>query len=68
MKYAIVSVLLLNLVGCAVYGKYADMMDTCQIGSRPAGTPAPSYCGASAGKSITVTQGLSKNNYLVNVR
>lgn len=72
MKYVIAFVLLFNLTGCAgllaPVGDFFDKQDACQTKSRPPGTPPPSYCGASAGKSITVTQGLSRNNYLVNVK
>ena len=64
-----IALLVVSLTGCAGALKpYADWMnsqDACQKVGRPEGAPMPSYCGASAGKNITVTQGLTKNNYVI---
>ena len=72
MKKILLAVLVLNLTACAgmlkPVGDWFDAQDECQIKSRPKGKPAPDYCGASAGKSLFITPGNARNNYIVVVK
>ena len=48
-----------------VVAKHYDDRDPCQLQNKPEGTVRPDFCGASNGKTIRVTKGISPNSYLV---
>lgn len=64
MKLIFAMLVITNLVGCA---SYWDRNDPCQVRAelgRPAGYQPPSWCGASAGGSRTVTRDFRTNNVI----
>lgn len=72
MKYAIASILLLNLTACAQVPQWVadsfDRSDACQTKSRAPNTPAPDWCGAANGKTVFVQPGIARNNYIITVK
>lgn len=48
--------------------KHYNDNDPCILAGKPEGTTRPNFCGASAGKSISITKSIYPNSYLVNVR
>lgn len=48
------------------FADYSDKNDPCQYVGKPQGYKLPYFCGASRGKVIQVTKGISPNNYIIN--
>ena len=63
---------LLSLTGCAgllaPVGNMFDAMDKCQTKSRSPGEPLPDYCGASAGRTISINRSIAPNTYIITTR
>jgi hypothetical protein len=68
VKFVLASLLAINLVGCAGYASFANSQDPCQKYGKAQGYTRPNWCGASTGQVVNVTQGLSRNNYIVTVK
>jgi hypothetical protein len=48
--------------------KHYDDSDPCILKGKPVGTVRPDFCGASSGKTVSITKSIHPNTYLVNVR
>jgi len=49
-----------------VVAKHYDERDPCQFRGKPKDYELPRFCGASRGKTVTVTKGIGPNSYVVN--
>lgn len=61
MKYVLALLAIVNFSGCAVYADYANSNDPCQSYGKREGYQKPAWCGASTGRTVTVTQPLGRH-------